>query len=120
MNQNSLSQYYDKTNQRKWNSTKARIVRELRARPNQHSRELSLKLQISNEAIKKRLVDLKNEGAIEVAFDTVFMGRTVSVYRVYEQISMFPIEKKPTFRQWCKANHPEILYKYEALISHKL
>lgn len=120
MNKNSLKAYFDKSNKRTFNSHKGMIVRELRLRPNQHSRELAIRLRLSNEAIKKRLTDLKEDDLIEVAFDTVFMGQTVGVYRIKEQLQMFPKEEKPSLRKWLDMNHPEILFKYNALFNHEI
>lgn len=120
MNKNSLMAYFDKSNQRKFNSHKAMIVRELKLRPNQHSREIAIRLKLSNEAVKKRLTDLKKEGSIEVAFDTVFMSQTVGVYRIKEQLSMFHKEQKPSLKKWLEINYPATLYEYEALINHKI
>lgn len=119
MNNNSLKQYFDKENQRRWNSIKARIVREFRVRPNQHSRELAIRLKLSNEAIKKRLTDLINEDVIEVVFDTMFMNRTVSVYQIKEQLSIFKPNKKETIRQWLTRKHPQIMHEFDSVKNHK-
>jgi len=32
----------------------------------------------------------------------------------------FPVEKKPTFTEWCKKNKPEVYREFEILILHRL
>lgn len=114
MNQNSLQAYFDESNQRKFNSHKARIIRSLKEIPNQHSYHLSMRVRLSNEAAKKRITDLLNEGFIEVSGSVDYYGNTVSTYRIKEQLT-FLCDRKPTLRSWMKENHPENLKEYDLL-----
>ena len=110
---NSLKAYFDKNNQRKFKSHRAIIVRELVVNPRQHSYKLALRLGLSNEAVKKRLNDLINDKVIEICGDIDYCGNTQSLYKIRDQLSMFPVEKKLTLGQYLKKNHPEIYEEYK-------
>ena len=113
MNQNSLSAYFDESNQKKFKSHKAKIVRELSKRPNQHSYLLAHRIGLTNEATKKRLTDLLQENVIEISDNEIYYGNQVSIYKLRDQLSMFPKNKKPTLRKWLKQYFPDILKKYD-------
>lgn len=118
MNNNSLSAYFDENNQKKFNSHRARIIRELFSRPNQHSYMLSDRLLVSNEGIKKRLTELLQDGIIEVSSIEEFYGNKVSCYKITNEQK--ELHKKQNLRQWLKEKYPNILFEFESLIEHKL
>jgi len=120
MNQNSLSAYFDGSNQRKFNSHRAKIVRELSRNPNRHSTQLASKLKLSNEATKKRIVELKFDNIIEVSGNIEYYGNMRAVYKIKDQLSIFPEPTRLSFRKWVKKNYPDIIYEYEILIEHSL
>ena len=116
MNQNSLQAYFDESNQRKFNSHKAKIIRELKEIPNQHSYQLANNIILSNEATKKRLTDLLNEGSIEVSGSVEYYGNNVSLYRVKTDHKIDFICKVP-FKKWVKDTYPEVLKQYNLLFN---
>ena len=116
MNQNSLKAYFDESNQRKFNSHKAKIIRELSKTPYQHSYQLARNVRLSNEAIKKRLSDLLNEGSIVVSGSVEYYGNSVSLYRVKTDHEIDSV-RKPTLRNWLKDRHHEILKQYDLLFN---
>ena len=116
MKQNSLKAYFDESNQRKFNSHKAKIIRELKEIPNQHSYQLANNIILSNEATKKRLTDLLNEGSIEVSGSVEYYGNMVSTYRIKEQLTFF-CDRKLTLRNWMKDRYPENLKEYDLLFN---
>lgn len=117
---NSLSAYFDKSNQRKFRSHRGMIIRELSKSPGQHSYQLSDKLNLSNEAVKKRLNDLINDSVIEICGEAERYGNTQSLYKIKDQLSMFEVEKKMKLRKWLDINYPSILFEYDATINHKI
>lgn len=119
INQNSLSAYFDESNQRTFNSHRAMIVRELKANPFQHSYQLAKKLGLTNEAVKKRLSDLTEFDIIETNGSVYVHKNLCAIYNIKEMQPLFPV-KKLTLRQWLKSNHPNIFNEYETLIEKKL
>ena len=117
---NSIAAYTNPNNQAKFNIQKAQIYRLLLKNPN-HSRFFVGKhLGISSHASQKRLSDLKNEGTIYVSGSRKHGENRVSTYSVVTQLSMYPPQKKLSFRKWAEKYHPEIVHKYEALEEFKL
>ncbi len=114
MNQNSLDTYYNEENQRTFNSHKAKIVRELRKAPGLSRWQLSSRLGINNHGIQKRLSDLSNDGIVEICGTTLYRGNPNSLYKVKDQLPLFPIEKT-TLRKWLKYNYPNIMHEFEIL-----
>jgi len=115
MKTNSLLAYFDEENQKKFNSHKGLILRELKQRPGQHSYLLADRLQLSNEAVKKRLSELLESGFIKITGTTSFYGNLISNYEVVGQLDMFEKPKKPTLGKWLKTKYPEIYKKYQEI-----
>ena len=120
MNKNSLSAFFDESNRRTFKSHKARLVRELSRNPNQHTHQLALKMGLSNEQVNKRLSDSDNSDIFETNGNTTYRGNSIALYKIKDQLSMFPLEKKISLRNWLKNDYPEILFEYEAMIEHKI
>ena len=116
MNQNSLKAYFDESNQRKFNSHKAIIFRELSKTPYQHSYQIARNVKLVNEEVKKRLTDLLNEGSIMVTGSVEYHGNTVSIYKVISDPDPYSF-RKLTLRTWMKDRHPDILKEYDLLFS---
>jgi len=120
MNKNSLSAYFDESNQRTFKSHKARIVRYLSRNPLQTTHQVSANIGLTNEQANKRLSDSDNSDIFEAVQGGTHNGNPCALYRIKEQLSMFPVEKKISLRKWLENEYPEILHKYELLINHKL
>ena len=116
MKQNSLKAYFDESNQRKFNSHKAIIFRELSKTPYQHSYQIARNVKLVNEEVKKRLTDLLNEGSIMVTGSVEYYGNSVSLYRVKTDHEIDSV-RKPTLRNWLKDRHHEILKQYDLLFN---
>lgn len=112
MNKNSLNAYFDESNQRRFNSHRGMIIRELKRKPGQHSYMLSLHLRLTNEAVKKRLSDLYYDGLIEVSGTYNFGGNDISCYKINEQLNLFSSERKPTLKKWMQKNYPSVLAEW--------
>ena len=112
---NSLNAYFDPNNKVKFNTHRGMIIRKLFAFPNQHSYLLAEKLNLKNEAIKKRLTDMHKEGIIEVSGNFVYHGNTVSLYKIKDQLQLFEVEKIPSFINWAKKQYPGVLNEYKSL-----
>lgn len=119
-NQNSLSAYFDESNKRTFKSHKARLIRELSKNPGQHTHQLALKLRLSNEQVNKRLSESANSDIFETCGNTTYFGNPIALYKLKDQLSMFPVEKKLSLRKWIEKNHPSIIFEYEALINHSI
>ena len=116
MNKNSLKAYFDESNQRKFNSHKAIIFRELSKNPCQHSYQIARNVKLSNESCKKRITDLLNEGSIIVTDSVKYHGNTVSIYKVISDPDPYSF-RKLTLRTWMKEHHPDILKEYDLLFN---
>lgn len=112
---NSLKAYYDKDNQRLFNSHKAKIIRTLNKTPELSRFQLSHRLGINDHAIQKRLSDLKNEGKIEECGTTLHLGNECSLYKIKDQLKMFECPKKPILSKWLKNNYPSIYNEFKKL-----
>jgi predicted ArsR family transcriptional regulator len=117
---NSLSAYFDESNQRKFKSQKAQIVRLLTSNPNHSRFYVGKMLGISDHAAQKRLSDLLTEGTIFVSGERKHGYNTISLYSIVQQLELYPGEKKPTLIKFLKDEHPDIFHKYNALYNHKL
>lgn len=114
MNSNSLNAYFDKNNQRKFNSQKAKIVRFLSQYPEQSRFTLGYYLGISDHAAQKRISDLVNEGIVCPSGTITNGNNQVSVYSLCDNQH----EKKSakiSLKSFLKENHPEILEQYEKM-----
>ena len=120
MTNNSLKAYFDKSNQRKFKSHRAMLIRELSKNPSQHSYQLASKLQLTNEAVKKRINDLMNDKIIEICGKSEYYGNTQSLYKIKDQLSMFKLVKPLTLKQYLKRNYSEIYEEYESYKIEKM
>ena len=113
MNNNSLSAYFDKNNQRTFKSHKAKIIRELYRKPLQHTHQIALKLSMTNEQVNKRVCEAANSDIFETCGNTVHRGNTIALYKLKDQLSIFPNEKKLSLKKWLENNYPEKIKEYE-------
>jgi len=111
---NSLAAYFDESNQRKFKSQKAQIVRLLTSDPNHSRFYVGYLLGISSHAAQKRLSDLINEETIFVSGERKHGENTVSLYSIKQQLDLYPPEKKPPLKEWLKKEYPNILAEYKA------
>lgn len=114
MNTNSLNAYFDKTNQRKFNSQKAKIVRFLSQYHEQSRFSIGYYLGISDHAAQKRISDLISDGIVYPSGTAMNGNNQVSLYSLcntndnHKQIKM-------SLKSFIKENHPEILEQYEKM-----
>ena len=118
-NKNSLAAYFNPENKRTFKSHKARIIRELSRNPAQHTHQLASKLNLSNEQVNKRLTDECNSDIFETCGNTTYRGNPIALYKLKDQLSMFPVEKIPTFTQYAKTRE-DWKHEYETLILHEI
>lgn len=117
---NSIAAYFDESNKKKFNTQKAKIVRYLKDNPNRSRFSTGEHLGISSHAAQKRLSDLSKEGTITVTGERKHGDNTISLYSLSDQFKLFTFEKKPSLRKFLKANHPHILFEYDARYNHEL
>ena len=117
---NSLSAYFDESNQRKFKSQKAQIVRLLTSNPNHSRFYVGKMIGISDHAAQKRLSDLITEGTIFISGERKHGDNTISLYSIKQQLELYPVKKKPTLIKFLEDEYPDILHKYNALVNHEL
>jgi predicted HTH transcriptional regulator len=111
---NSLISYFDKYNQRKFNSQKAKIVRFLSQYPEQSRFTLGYYLGISDHAAQKRISDLVNEGIVCPSGTITNGNNQVSIYSLCDNEQEHKAVKI-SLKSFLKENHPEILEQYEKM-----
>ena len=116
---NSLSAYFDESNQRKFKSQKAKIVRYLKGNPNRSRFSTGNHLGISSHSAQKRLSDLINEGTIKVTGERKHGENTISLYSLMEQLQLFDIPKKANINVFLKEYYPHILIEFNGRNNHK-
>lgn len=119
-NTNSLNAYLDPSNQKKFNTQKAKIVQVLKDNPNHSRFYLGLKLGINDHGIQKRLSDLVNEGTVTVTGERKHGDNTISLYSLSDQLQLFSIPQKQTINAFLKEHYPHILIEFNGRNNHKI
>ena len=114
----SLEAYHSTTEMRQTNEIK--VLEALRKEGN-HSRFWVGRITgLGDIEAQRRLSDAYNKGKIVITGTRKHGNFDISLYSIKQQLLLFDFKKPPSLRKWLKENHPEILYKYELLIKHKL
>ncbi len=118
-NHNSITAYCNPNNQKKFNSERAMIARDLLLKSNQSRLNLGRRLGINDIEVQRRLSDMKRDGEVQVTGSRKHGENTISLYSLTSQLSMFP-DKKLTLRQYFSKEAPDLLHKFDALYKHQL
>lgn len=119
-NKNSLAAYFDESNQRTFKGHKAQIIRYLSLNPLKTTHQVAFNIGLTNEKVSKRLTDSDNSDIFEAVQGGFHNGNPCALYRIKEQLNLFPVEKKIPLRKWLEKEFPEILFKYNVLKRHDL
>lgn len=97
MKSNSIKAYFDETNQKAFNRHRAIIYRYLFNQTVPQSRRMIAEgTGLTEIQIVRRLSEMQNSNEIEYCGNVTEGKNENSLYKVKDQISMFPVQKKKT------------------------
>jgi len=98
---------------------KEMIVEVLKRNPDSSRFEVGRLTGLGHLEAQRRLSDLKNDGRVIETGSRKHGNNRVSLYGIKSQLQMFPTNRL-SLRKWLENEHPDILFKYDALYNHKL
>ena len=96
-------------------TNKRKVLDALFTEPDQSRFEIGRKTGLGDIEAQRRLSELINDGKVIITGTRKHFNCDVSLYSVKQQLELYPAEKKLTFKEWVKINHPEVLNEWENL-----